>query len=391
MSAEGGETGGRGVDGRPLLDRYPALKKKLAHVPLADLPTRVHRLERLEDALGPEAPAVFIKRDDESSRVYGGNKVRKLEFVLARAKARGYSSVLTFGAVGSNHALATALFARLLGLGCISILVPQPNTMYTRRNLLMQFRSGAMLRHHSGIPAAAAGTIPVLIRSLGRTRSIPYLVPPGGSSPLGSVGFVNAGLELRAQVEAGMLPAPDLIYVAAGTLGTAVGLALGLAVAGLHSRVMAVRVADAAFVTISRARRLYKATSRLLSRSVPGLPDHPFPSKTFHLRHDHFGRAYALYTDEGVRACRLLRDTEGVLIEGTYTGKTLAALVADAEAGALRDKTVLFWNTSSSRNLEQETAGMDYRALPSAFHRYFEEDVQPLDREAWWTELDGAP
>lgn len=364
-----------------MLAQYPALKAGIPHVTLAELPTPVQRMERMERAVGADAPALFIKRDDRSSPVYGGNKVRKLEFVLARARQRGCPSVLTFGAAGSNHALATAIFAQQLGLRCISVLVRQPNAMYVRRNLLMHYRAGAELHHYSGMPGAAAGTIAALVRHGLRTRRFPYLIPPGGSSPLGVLGFVNAGFELREQVAAGLLPEPDVVYVASGTMGTAVGLALGLCAAGLRTRVMAVRVTDAVFTSVRKARRLFDKTHRLLRRAAPDFPRCPFPSATFQFRHEFFGRAYALYTEEGMRAVRLLRDTEGISIEGTYTGKTLAALIADASAGNLRGKTALFWNTCNARDFTADIAEMDYHALPPAFHRYFEEDVQPLDRE----------
>ncbi len=366
---------------RPLLAQYPALKSGIPHVALAELPTPVQRMERLERALGGDAPALFIKRDDLSNPVYGGNKVRKLEFLLARALQRKYPSVLTFGAAGSNHALATAIFAQQLGLRCISVLVPQPNAGYVRRNLLMHHCGGAELHHYSGMLGAAAGTIATLIRHWRRTRRFPYLIPPGGSSPVGVLGFVNAGFELNEQIAAGLLPEPDVIYVASGTMGTAVGLALGLCAAGLRTRVMAVRVTDAIFTSIPKARRLFDKTRRLLRRAAPDFPPCPFPSATFQFRHEFFGRAYALYTEEGMRAVRLLGDTEGVSIEGTYTGKTLAALIADTTAGILRGQTVLFWNTYNARDFTSDIAGMDYHALPPAFHRYFEEDVQPLDRE----------
>lgn len=364
---------------RPLFTRFPALKEGLPYAALGDLPTPVQRMRGLEYALGADAPTLFMKRDDLSSPLYGGNKVRKLEFVLARARQAGYSSVLTFGAAGSNHALATALFARQLGLGCISVLVPQPNAMYVRSNLLMHFKAGAELRHYGGMPGAAVGSIAALLRHWRRTKRFPYLIPPGGSSPLGVLGFVNAGVELREQVAAGLMPEPDLIYVASGTMGTAVGLALGLRAAGLRSQVMAVRVTDALFTSIRRARRLFNAANRLLCQAAPDFPQCAFPLDSFQFRHEFFGKAYAFYTEEGMRAVRLLRETEDLAIEGTYTGKTLAALLADADSRKLRGKTVLFWNTYNARDFSADIAGMDYHTLPPAFHRYFEDAVQPLD------------
>jgi D-cysteine desulfhydrase len=98
------------------------------------------------------------------------------------------------------------------------------------------------------------------------------------------------------------------------------------------------------------------------------------------LREEFYGKEYALYTEEGMRAVKLAKETEGIALEGTYTGKTFAALLADAASGALRDKTVLFWNTYNSRDFTDDVKDMDYHILPKSLHRYFEEDVQPLER-----------
>jgi D-cysteine desulfhydrase len=366
---------------RPLFSRFPLLQKNLPHVFLGDLPTPVQRLEHLEASLGTKAPVIYIKRDDLSGALYGGNKVRKLEFVLARAIDKGYREVLTFGGAGSNHALATALYANTLELKCISMLVPQPNATGVQRNLLMHSKSGAELHHFSGIPATAAGSIALLIRHKLRMGRFPYLIPPGGSSPTGLIGFVNAAFELQEQVAAGLLPEPDYLYAASGTMGTVVGLALGLAAAGMNTQMMAVRVTDALYTSIPKARKLYRATLKVLRKADSNFPACDFPEDTFRFRHEFFGGEYGRFTEEGQRAVRLLRETENIKIEGTYTGKTLAALLADTAAGTLQNKNVLFWNTYNARDFNADIEGIDYHALPPAFHRYFEQAVQPLDRE----------
>ena len=366
---------------RPIFSRFPLLEKHLPHVLLGDLPAPVQRLEHLEASLGANAPAIYIKRDDLSSTIYGGNKVRKLEFVLARAIDKGYREVLTFGGAGSNHALATALYAHTLDLKCISMLVPQPNAAGVQHNLLMHYKSGAELHHFSGIPATAAGSIALLLRHKLHTGRFPYLIPPGGSSPTGLIGFVNAAFELQEQIEAGLLPEPDYLYAASGTMGTVVGLALGLAAAGMKTRVMAVRVTDALYTSIPKARKLFRATIKVLRQADPGFPDCDFPVDTFRFRHEFFGGEYGRFTEEGQQAVHLLRETENIKIEGTYTGKTLAALLADTAAGTLQNKNVLFWNTYNARDFSADIEGIDYHALPPAFHRYFEQAVQPLDRE----------
>jgi D-cysteine desulfhydrase len=161
-------------------------------------------------------------------------------------------------------------------------------------------------------------------------------------------------------------------------MGTVAGLALGLTAAGLKTKVMAVRVTDPQYTSLPKARRLFEKAKRLLRAADPAFPDCPFPD-SFEFRHEFFGDAYGLYTEAGMRAVRLLRDAEGINIEGTYTGKAFAALLADAEAGRLRGKTVLFWHTYNTRAPAGDFAKTDYHVLPRTLHRYFEEDVQPLD------------
>jgi D-cysteine desulfhydrase len=192
---------------------------------------------------------------------------------------------------------------------------------------------------------------------------------------------VNAAFELRAQIEAGLLPEPDTVYVAAGTTGTAVGLMLGLRAAGIRTQVMLVRVTAESFVNSRRIMQLLDETNALLEDGDPSFPGLHFDEADIILRHDFYGEQYGLYTDESVAALRLMKDTQGIALEGTYTGKACAALISDARRGFLKEKTALFWNTYNSRDLSSEIANVDYHNLPKACHRYFEEEVQPLDRE----------
>lgn len=358
---------------------FPGLRDRLPRVALGRFPTPVESLEAFGAALG--VGRLLVKRDDLSAELYGGNKVRKLEFLLGRALAQGRRSVMTFGAAGSNHALATALFARAVGLRSVSMLIPQPNAHYVRKNLLMSFEADAELHHSGGMLSVAAASLAQCVRHLTRDGRFPYLIPPGGTSPVGMLGFVAAGFELKAQVDAGELPEPDLLYVASGTMGTAIGLLLGLRAAGLKTRVVAVRVTQPQFTSMRKARRYFRAANRLLHSADPVFPLLPFPEEQFAFRHEFYGEDYALYTEAGMAAVRRARDEAGLQLEGTYTGKTFAAIIADAAEGRLRDKTVLFWDTYNSRDFSAEVAGADYHRLPRAFHRYFEEDVQPLDRD----------
>lgn len=363
---------------RPLFESYPNLEGALPHLELGTFPTPIERLERFGKDLG--AGGLHMKRDDLSGEVYGGNKVRKLEFLLAEARRRGAKEVMTFGCVGSNHATATAVYAQRLGMRSISILLPQPNAHSVRRNLLLSFRSGAELHFCPNAAAAVAGASYQLLRHKLRTGQFPYIIPAGGSSPLGVVGFVDAALELKRQIDAGQAPAPDLIYAAAGTCGTVAGLMLGLKAAGLESRVVCVRVTPEPFASTARILKMLRRTNTLLRKRDPSFPLCEFAREDIILRHDFFGGQYGLYTDEAMEAVRRLQESEGIKLEGTYTGKALAALTADLEKEDVRGKVVLFWNTYNSRDFSEAIAGLDYHELPQGLHRWFEEDVQPLDR-----------
>lgn len=363
------------MENLPLFEYYPPLLKHLPHILLAQFPTPMEHMDSLANRYDT---AIYIKRDDLSAMAYGGNKVRKLEFLLGRALSGGAKAVMTFGAAGSNHALATAIYARQTGLQSISMLLPQPNAYSVRKNLLMGFSTGAELHHYENQLQLNLGVIYQMQRHLLRDGRLPHVIPPGGSSPIGTLGFVNAAFELKRQVGEGVFPEPDCLYAASGTMGTVIGLLLGLAASGLRTRVVAVRVTPPPYTTAGRAHALYAMTNKLLHDADPRFPVIPFPENQFELRDDFFPPGYGVFTETIVDAIQCAK-AAGITIEGTYTGKAFAALLADAESGALRGKTALFWNTYNSRDFTKEIAHVDYRALPGEFHRYFEEDVQTLD------------
>jgi D-cysteine desulfhydrase len=164
-------------------------------------------------------------------------------------------------------------------------------------------------------------------------------------------------------------------------MGTATGLLLGLRAAGLRSRMNAVRVVAECIANRDAARDLFHRTNRLLHDSDPSFPLLDFPEEQCIIRDDFFGEKYALFTREGMEAVRRMQEAEGISLDGTYTGKTFAALMHDAGQGNLRNRTVLFWDTLNSRDFSEHIRNVDYHELPEELHGYFEEDVQPLDQE----------
>ena len=361
---------------RPLLDRFPGTRA-LPWEGIATLPTPVEEAPALAEAAG--AAGVWVKRDDLAGRVYGGNKVRKLEFLIGEARAAGATDLVTFGAAGSNHALATAIHGAAAGFAVHSMLIPQHNARYVRRNLLAALASEADLHHYADRDHMMRGTVRLLKRLQAEGR-VPSVIPFGGTTPASTAGFVNAGLELAAQVEAGEVPEPDLVFCALGSTGTAAGIAIGMRLAGLSSRVVAVPVigyemanADVLLTTIAAAQSTLESVDDGLSRIAWTLED-------FDVLTGFLGGDYALFTPAGMEAVRLAEAGAGLHLDGTYTGKALSALLARGREGALKSARVLFWDTYNSRDIDGLAAKTDVTRVPSRLRPYFDHDVQGLDR-----------
>lgn len=341
---------------RALRAAHPALRRALPWTTIADLPTPVEPRPELARRLG--LGALWIKRDDLTASPYGGNKVRKLELFFADALARKKSRVITFGGVGSNHALATAIHARRLGLGATLLLLPQQKSRHVRHNLLAMADAGAELH-----PA----------RSTDERRAVSphssehtYVIPTGGTSPLGDIGLVDAGFELAEQVRRGELPEPDEVWVALGTGGTAAGIALGLAAAGLRTRVVCVRVSSPRYGTWSNLARAFAATRDRLRSLDPSFPHVELDTERARIVHDHAGRGYGIASERGRRAAALARELGDLELDATYTAKTFAALVAASPARA--GKVIVFWDTFDPRRLAADASAL--QRLPSALRGY---------------------
>ncbi len=366
----------------PLFKHHPLFSRNLPYVSLGEFPTPLQKLDQLGKEIGINQ--LYIKRDDLSGKVYGGNKLRKLEFILGEALHTKKKEVMTFGSAGSNHALATAIYAKQLGLNSISMLTAQPNAYYVRRNLLASYHFGAELHQYSKIrflePLATPAVLLVILRHGLERGQLPMVIPMGGSNPMGAIGFVNAAYELKEQISRGEISEPDYIYVAAGSMGTAAGLILGLKAIHSKTRVVAVRVNSDRVVSVKGMVRLIRRTNSLLSSADPSFPRLDFSEQDINIEQDYFGKQYALFTKEGMAAVALIKRCGGINLEGTYTGKAFAALIDEAKKSILKDKVLLFWNTYNSADLSNTITDIDYHQLPRCFHHYFESEVQMLDR-----------
>jgi len=346
-----------------LLRRHPALAA-LPRVALTELPTPVAPL--VCDAI--PSGALYVKRDDCTSPLYGGNKARKLEFVLGAARARGARRLVTTGGIGTHHGLATTIFGATLGMRTTVVVVPQPITPHVRVQLLALVAHGAELVPAGNVAAAAAQVVRVLaIATLRGER--PALVPTGGSSAAGDVGFVSAGFELAEQVAAGLVPEPAEIYVPLGSGGTLAGLALGIRLAGLRSRVVGVLVTDILPPSAARLARMANATLALLRRADPTIPDARLAPADFAIDRAELGPGYGTPTRAGEAAAARARDA-GLALEPTYTAKCFAAVLARIESGSAPGP-LLFWNTVSSVDPLRSARGHPSEAdLPPAIRRW---------------------
>ncbi|MGD2091334.1 MAG: pyridoxal-phosphate dependent enzyme [Candidatus Aminicenantes bacterium] len=362
----------------PLFQQFPGLKDRLPYVSLCQLPTPIKKLDKLGQAIGLEQ--LYIKQDGLTAQPFGGNKIRKLEFLLGEALVQGAQEVMTFGFAGSNHALATAVCAKKIGLTGISQLMPQHNAGYVRQNLLMSHYANAELHQYPNQLLRSLGVKYQQFRHWLKKGKTPYLIPSGGSTPPGVIGFVNAAVELKTQIEQKAMPEPDCIYVALGTAGTAVGMMIGLKALNMKSEIIPIRVVDHHFTSPATVLELFSKTVDFLQTADPSFPGLELSRDELNIRDEYLGNGYAQFTREGNKAIVLMEETEGIRLDGTYTGKAAAALIDDARRQELKDQVVLFWNTLNAQDFSGFIKDMDYHQLPKSFHRYFEQEVQSLNR-----------
>ncbi len=336
----------------PLFSRFPRLAGRVPWLPLGTFPTPVEPLH------GPDIRPgrLFVKRDDLSSPTYGGNKVRKLEHVLADAKARDCRSLVTVGGLGSNQCLATAIHGRRLGFEVDVCLFDQPVNQHVIEVLLADVAAGARIHYGGSYPRTALQVVRAWLARRWRGDR-PYYVPPGSTSPLGVLGYVSGGIELADQVHQGQVPAPDRVFVAAGSCGTVAGLIIGFALAGLSSRCVAVKITTGLAVNRWYIRRLVRRTMNLLHRLDPTIPPLGPGAQHFDLETRFYGGAYGRETPEAREAVAWA--APAIVLETTYTGKALAACLHHHRRHP--EETLLFWNTFNSAPV---TAGSSFDVLP---------------------------
>ncbi len=343
-----------------IFQSYPELETKLPWIELGNFPTPVHMLKNTGDG------RLWIKRDDKSSTEYGGNKVRKLEFVLADAIKKGCDHIITMGGIGTNHGLATAVFVKKLGLKCTLLLFKQPVNEYVKRNMLLFYKFGANMIYAKSI--IRAGVELFILRRLRPGKSYPLFA--GGSSPIGTLGFVNAAFELKKQIGQGLLPEPDVIICPLGSNGTMAGLSIGVQLAGIKSRIIGVRVTESHIgpfpaCTKGTVTTLIKRTLKLIDKNLS------IDQSRYEVIESYIGKGYGYPTPEGMSAISIMKERENINLEPTYTGKTFAAVLDMLVSKQYDGRSILYWHTYNSVDLSIQAASVDYHLLPQPFPGFF--------------------
>ncbi|PZN96003.1 MAG: D-cysteine desulfhydrase [Alphaproteobacteria bacterium] len=319
------------------LARFPRVR-------LAHLPTPLEPLPRLSEVLGVE---LWIKRDDCTGLAGGGNKTRKLEFLLGDAMEQGADTLVTQGAVQSNHVRQTAAAAAAHGLRCEVILEERTGSRATdyvhNGNVLMDRLFGADIRFVDGgsdMPSELEITAEQVRARGGR----PYVIPGGGSNPIGALGYVDCAREIVVQADELDLPI-DRIVTATGSAGTHAGLVAGLAVMGADIPVLGIGVRAPKPKQEENVLKLARQTAALLGR-----PD-AVTTEMVVADCDYVGEGYGLIDGAVIEALKLAARTDGIVLDPVYTGKAMKGLIALAKAGRFKDETVVFLHTGGAQGL----------------------------------------
>ena len=315
----------------------------LPRLPIAHLPTPLEPLPRLSKELGPR---LYIKRDDQTGLAGGGNKTRKLEFLVADALEKKADTLITVGAPQSNHARQTAAAAAKAGLRCILVLrgdAPPDTT----GNLLLDHLLGAQVIW-SGKRSREAVMEEVAAEERAAGRN-PYPVPLGGSTPLGAAAYALAMVELKEQMDArwgrgGSETRPfDRILFASSSGGTQAGLVVGAGMTGFRGEVLGISVDEDLETLRSIVARIATDTATLLGQPRAYSP------QAISANTDYLGAGYAIMGKPEREAIELFAQTEGILVDPVYTGRAAAGMIDLVRRGVIRkEETILFWHTGGT-------------------------------------------
>ncbi len=303
-------------------------------LPLAFLPTPLHLLERLSAHLN--GPEIWIKRDDMTGLASGGNKTRKLEFLLAAAQAQGCDYVITVGGTQSNHCRQTAAAAARYGMGC-GLVFSGEKPSQTQGNYLLDQLCGAHLYWAGEMERGAmAQEVARQVTAIGRK---PFIIPLGGSNVLGATSYVAAMQELMLQLEKERLNL-DFIVIASSSGGTQAGMALGAHVYDFRGRILGIAIDSSAETLTAQVGALATATSTHLGLGLQPIADR------IEVNDEYSEPGYGVVTQIEREAIQMVAQKEGILLDPVYTGRAMAGLIDLIRWGAFtRRQRILFWHT----------------------------------------------
>ncbi|MBS0421305.1 MAG: D-cysteine desulfhydrase family protein [Proteobacteria bacterium] len=321
-----------------------------ARIPLGYFPTPLEPLGRLSRQLA--GPQIYLKRDDQTGLATGGNKTRKLEFILADAVARGADRLITLGGPQSNHCRQTAAAAARMGMECSVVLRgnPPPQSL---GNLLLDDLLGAEIRWAgSETREAVADSLVAGLRAVGQR---PYLVPLGGSTPLGACGYVRAMQEALQQLAEQRIDI-DTMVLASSSGGTQAGLVLGALLGGYRGRILGISIDSPQAQLSAMVHEIAFGAAELL-----GAPSAD-PAGRIDVNADYLGGGYAVVGDLERHAIRVAARSEGLLLDPVYTGRAFGALLDLIERKVIdRRERVLFWHTGGAAALSAFSAELSPR------------------------------
>ncbi len=313
------------------------LTENLPRVPIAHLPTPLEEMPRLSEVLG--GPRLFVKRDDQTGLATGGNKVRKLEFLVADALEKGADTIITAGAAQSNHARQTAAAAAKFGLRCCLVLSGQSPDRWNG-NLLLGKLLGADIRWAG--ERDRAQVMEEAAEEMARLGHCPYIVPIGGSNLVGAAGYVAAMEELVGQLAERSLQISRVVFPT-GSGGTHAGMMVGAKALGFAGHVEGISISRTKDALKPRLEELVADTAAFLG------VDPSFANEDFIIHDDYLGEGYAKIGPPEREAIRLAARTEGLLVDPVYTGRAMAGLIDLIRRGVFGpDETVLFWHTGGT-------------------------------------------
>jgi 1-aminocyclopropane-1-carboxylate deaminase/D-cysteine desulfhydrase-like pyridoxal-dependent ACC family enzyme len=357
-----------------LFNLFPKLESKIPLVELGNWPTPLQKLNKISAYLG--GPDVYIKRDDLSNPMYGGNKARKLELILARAKRKNCGEIITAGGLGSHHVLAVTALGGALGFKIKGLLFCQPVNEHVRNNLLLDQHFGAELYFVKDYSGLVRGYLNQYLKSQ-ISGCHPLLLMPGGTDSLSTIGYMNCMLELNGQLAKLQLKDPQAIFTAAGTGGTAAGLLAGLGLSGHNNSTVILHAVRVVHQAILKEERILTLTARALShiakidRNIKALAVEEL-KKQLIFEDGYLGEGYGFSSTGTREAVTLFKELEGIELEECYTAKAAEALLDYCRRPDIdKGRPVIFIHTAANTNNVNQERLPDYQELPVDLHWCF--------------------